>query len=111
MITSYHAHVYFDLSQTALAERVRQRLIEAIPTLTYSGQLIPKLVGPHPKPMFEIHIPANVLNTSMVKMDALRENLDILIHPVNNDPLAAHTTEAQWLGHPLPLNTAIFDSL
>lgn len=111
MIETYHAHVYFELAQSALAEQVRKQLMLAIPEHTYSGKLVLKLVGPHPKPMFEIHIPANVLDQTINTIETLREGLDVLIHPVNGDPVAAHTTEAKWLGKPLALNITLLKQL
>jgi len=108
MVHTYHAHIYFDLSQRALAQQVHQRIVDAIPALSYIGKLIPKPIGPHPKPMFEIHIPSSALNESITTIDALRDGLDVLIHPVHSDDLAAHTTDAKWLGKPLQLNVAIF---
>ncbi len=111
MINTYHAHIYFTLEQKALAAQVRQQIADAIPTLTYLGQLIPKCVGPHPKPMFEIHIPANQLEAAIRQINALRAGLDVLIHPVHDNHLAAHTKDAQWLGQPQTLNVAIFDQL
>ena len=40
-MNAFHAHVYFDISQTALAEQVRENIIKSLPQLTYKGQLIP----------------------------------------------------------------------
>lgn len=109
MINAYHAHIYFELEQLALAERVRLAIAEAIPEITYLGRLIPMLVGPHPKPMFEVHIPAPILDDAMNKIEVLREDLDVLIHPVHDNDLAAHTVDARWLGHRLTLNVDIFN--
>ncbi len=111
MITAYHAHIYFELEQRTLAEQARLAIIKAIPQLTYVGKLIPMLVGPHPKPMFEMHIPAIVLDKAMIAMEKYREELTVLIHPVQNDELAAHTIDARWLGKPLTLNVDIFKPL
>lgn len=111
MHKAYHAHIYFGLDELALAESIRQRMIDAIPALTYKGVLISKLVGPHPKPMFELHFPAEVLAETMATLDQLRNHLAILIHPVHDEYLKAHTAEAIWLGNPLTLNVAVFDLL
>ena len=73
MINAYHAHIYCELEQLALAERVRLAIANAIPELTYLGRLIPMLVGPHPKPMFEVHIPTPILEDAMEKIKLLRE--------------------------------------
>lgn len=100
---TFHAHVYFDLQQSALAAQVREQIIQDIPQLTYRGQLIPMSIGPHPKPMFELHIPADCINYAMASIDVLRQDLSVLIHPLLNDEYVAHTAEAKWLGTPLPL--------
>ncbi|MDP3607580.1 MAG: DOPA 4,5-dioxygenase family protein [Methylophilus sp.] len=106
----YHAHIYFETEQSALATRVRENIIRDIPQLTYRGQLIPVPVGPHIKPMFELHIPSNSINYAMASMDALREGLSILIHPVQEDEYLAHTADAKWLGPALPLKLEVLKS-
>jgi aromatic ring-cleaving dioxygenase len=35
--------------------------------------------------------------------------LTSLIHPLTDDDLADHTTLAQWLGEPLPLDESVLD--
>ena len=110
-MNAFHAHVYFDINQTALAEQVRENIIKSLPQLTYKGQLIPIPIGPHPKPMFEMHIPAANINYAMASIDALRQGLSVLIHPVQHDEMAAHTVDARWLGDKLPLNVEILKQL
>ena len=107
----YHAHIYFNLEEMALASQARENIIKELPQLTYKGQLIPIPIGPHPKPMFEIHIPAANINYAMASIDALREGLSVLIHPVQHDEMAAHTVDARWLGEKLPLNLDILKQL
>ena len=105
---TYHAHIYFTLQQSALAASVLSNIAQAIPQLSYVGRLIPMPIGPHPQPMFEIHIPAAILPSALEKIAVLREGLSVLIHPVQQDELAAHSTQAQWLGEKLTLNLSIF---
>ena len=107
----YHAHIYFNLAEMTLAEQVRENIIKALPQLTYAGQLIPIPIGPHPKPMFEIHIPADSINYAMASIDAVRQGLSVLIHPVQHDEMAAHTSDSRWLGEKLPLNLEILKQL
>ncbi len=111
MIQTYHAHIYFTLDEMKLAEQVRENIIKALPQLTYAGQLIPIPIGPHPKPMFEIHIPADSINYAMASIDAVRQGLSVLIHPVQHDEMAAHTSDSRWLGEKLPLNLEILKQL
>ncbi len=107
----YHGHIYFSLDEIELARQVRENIMKALPQLTYAGQLIPIPIGPHPKPMFEIHIPASHINFAMATIDALRQGLSVLIHPVQHDELAAHTADARWLGEKLKLNLEILKQL
>ena len=107
----YHAHIYFNLDEMALAGIVRENILKDLPQLTYTGQLIPIPIGPHPKPMFEIHIPAASINYAMASIDTLRQGLSVLIHPVQDDEMAAHTIDARWLGEKLPLNLDILKQL
>ncbi len=94
----FHLHVYFSANQQARAEVVRQNLINALPGLTYRGNLIGQPIGPHPLPMFELHIPADDLEAALPIVEKLRQDLSVLIHPVLNDHLSAHTVAARWLG-------------
>ncbi len=105
----FHGHIYFTADQIELAGRVRNNLTGALPQLTYIGKLIPKPIGPHSRPMFEIHIPAAEIDQILPVIDSLREGLPVLIHPVLEDELAAHTTLARWLGEVLPLDLKILE--
>ncbi len=103
----YHAHIYFTLEQAELAAKVRGNIARAIPQLTYLGRLISMPIGPHPKPMFEIHIPIADLEVAIQTIDSLRQGLTVLIHPVQTNELEAHTKLARWLGAPLPLKLEV----
>jgi aromatic ring-cleaving dioxygenase len=109
MIQTYHAHIYFTLDEMPLAIQVRANIIKALPQLTYTGQLIPIAIGPHPQPMFEIHIPAACINLAMATIDGLREGLSVLIHPVQTNELEAHTASASWLGIQLKLKLEVLN--
>ncbi|MCG2837299.1 DOPA 4,5-dioxygenase family protein [Photobacterium sp. WH77] len=104
----FHAHVYFDLPQLDLAEQVRQRIIaERKADILAIYPLVPRLVGPHDKPMFEMHFADN--QTGFIDwLDQHREGLSVLIHPVSENELNDHTIHARWLGKQLPVHTEIF---
>lgn len=110
-MNAFHAHIYFDINQAALAEQVRKNIIRQLPQLSYKGQLIPVPIGPHPRPMFELHIPASDINYAMATIDSVRQGLSVLIHPVQHDEMAAHTAGARWLGEKLPLNLEVLKQL
>jgi aromatic ring-cleaving dioxygenase len=103
MMQTFHAHIYFSADEITLASQVRENIIQALPQLSYAGPLIPIPVGPHTKPMFEMHIPASIKNYALACIDSLREGLSVLVHPVQLDELDAHTDSAVWLGTKLPL--------
>jgi DOPA 4,5-dioxygenase len=105
----FHAHIYFSSAQMALAGNVRESLINAIPQLTYIGNLIPKPIGPHPMPMFEIHLPAKDIDSLIPMIGHLRQGLSVLIHPVQTNELDAHTRLAIWLGAQLNLDVSVLD--
>ena len=107
MIQTYHAHIYFSLEQMALATQVRENILNELPQLSFRGQLIPMPIGPHPLPMFEIHIPATSINLALATIDALRQGLSVLVHPLQHDELQAHTNDARWLGNKLVLNLSV----
>lgn len=107
---TYHAHIYFTLPQSAMASSVLGHIAQAIPQLSYVGRLIPMPIGPHPLPMVEIHIPADILTSAIEKIAVLREGLSVLIHPVQYDELAAHSSQALWLGEKLVLNLSFFNN-
>lgn len=103
LITEYHAHVYFEMTDLAGAEQMRQTLIDAIPPEGVVHKLFARLVGPHPLPMFEIDYPASIRHEVQALLEQYRAGRSVLIHPVTDDDLAAHTGGAQWLGPKLAL--------
>ncbi|QUJ69224.1 4,5-dioxygenase (plasmid) [Photobacterium sp. GJ3] len=104
----FHAHVYFELSQQTLAEQVRQQIIAERPDdILAIFSLVPRRVGPHDMPMFELHFADN--RTGLIEwLDQHRAGLSVLIHPVSANELADHTVNALWLGKQLPVHTDIF---
>ncbi|MGZ0018161.1 DOPA 4,5-dioxygenase family protein [Nitrosomonas sp. wSCUT-2] len=100
----FHVHLYFTKNEIELAQKVRDELIRAIPQLIYVGELVLQPIGPHSKPMFEIHIPATEIDQIAAIIDKKRSGLSVLIHPVQDDELAAHTVFARWLGDRLKLD-------
>ncbi len=101
--TYYHAHVYFEMTDLTGAEQLRHTLIGAIPPEGVVHKLFARLVGPHPLPMFEIDYPASIRHEVQALLEQYRAGRSVLIHPVTDDDLAAHTSGAQWLGPKLAL--------
>jgi aromatic ring-cleaving dioxygenase len=108
----WHAHVYAYPDELQAAQALRDDFAAAhasaaIPGLRYVGRLAAGPVGPHPLPQFEVHF------TPAAETDVRRRiaasGLTALIHPLTDDDLADHTSLAQWLGEPLPLDVAVLD--
>lgn len=104
----FHAHIYFSKNESVLAEKVRDNLIYAVPQAAHVSELILDPSGPHPRPMFVVYIPSSSIGAVARIIDRKRAGLSVLIHPAQEDKLAAHTIFARWLGERLPLN---FDAL
>ena len=64
-------------------------------------------VGPHPDPQFEVHFLEADLNKIVPVLKS--SGLTVLVHPLTRDDLADHTTLAQWIGDPIPLDLTTLD--
>lgn len=108
----YHAHVYFDANSLPVAQRLHQDLNDmladgSLADLILVGKMHDKGVGPHPKPQFEVQFLASALPDILSLLRGT--GLTSLVHPVTDDDLADHTTLAQWIGEPLPLDKSVLD--
>lgn len=108
----WHAHVYYDRESWSIAEELHRRLDEMLrqdrfPGLVLVGHMYDRGVGPHPKPQFEIQFYETAVPrvTEILKATGLTS----LVHPLTDDDLADHTTLAQWIGEPLPLDESVLD--
>ncbi len=102
MISSYHAHIYFNVEQYSEARELR-RQIAGLFNLQV-GAIHSKPVGPHSKPMFQVLIPLGELDKIIPWLMESRNDLSILIHGVSGDDLYDHSQLLIWMGDPLPLN-------
>lgn len=103
----YHAHIYFDQPEQTIAEAIHRQIRQERTDITAIFPLVPRKVGPHDKPMFEVHFHNNDFGF-IEWLEAHRSGLSVLIHPVSDEELADHTVRAQWLGKQLPIHTHIF---
>lgn len=108
----WHAHVYYDHDTWNAALALHRQLSESLargdyPGLVLVGQMYDRGVGPHPKPQFEIQFYESAVPRITQTLQAT--GLTSLVHPLTDDDLADHTTLAQWLGEPLPLDESVLD--
>src|SRR5262249_51537553 len=107
-ITHYHAHIYYDPASTReRAERLRMRAQALFPQATY-GRWHDAMVGPHPRSMFQIAFPREMLAAFVPWLMLNRDGLTILLHPETGNDLADHTAHAVWFGEVLPLRLHVF---
>jgi aromatic ring-cleaving dioxygenase len=102
----YHAHIYYERGERAVAARLLQRLAQSKFVL-FAGELRDEPVGPHPKAQFEVHFREDAV--AQVVALIKETGLAALVHPLTDDDLADHTTLGQWIGAPLPLDLSVLD--
>lgn len=108
----YHAHVYYEPAVRTDAERLHRRFADAVGSAEFAGvifvgEMRDESLGPHPQPQFEVHF----LRAALPAVTRLIETsgLTALVHPLTDDDLADHTTLAEWIGTPLPLDHSVLD--
>lgn len=66
-------------------------------------------VGPHTQAQICLLVSEQDLEAySPLEEEAEAWGVSILVHPVQEDEVAAHTAEAWWYGPPVPLNLEFF---
>ena len=108
----YHAHIYYEPDVRAGAELLHRRLSDAkgsgeFSDVLFVGEMRDENVGPHPKAQFEVHFLKGAL-PSVVRL-IRTSGLTALVHPLTDDNLADHTSLAEWIGEPLPLDLSVLD--
>ncbi len=102
----YHAHVYFDEETIALASRLCREAGERFGLQV--GRLHRRPVGPHPSWSCQLVFDRSRFDRLIPWLDAHRNGLTVLVHPVTGDDLADHTIHAAWLGGEAALDLSLF---
>ena len=100
-IDGYHAHVYYDAQTRPMAER-----LAASVTGKFSveiGGFFDEPVGPHPAANLAIIFTPAEFATVVPWLMLNRHGLNVLIHPLTDDPMRDHDSDGAWLGKPVPL--------
>ena len=103
----YHAHIYFDLKDLDLAELLFQK-VKAKSEICRPWKIYNRPVGPHPKPMLELHFQSQTRDHVVAW---LKENLgswSALVHEDSGDDYRDHTEGHLWLGPELPIDFGFF---
>lgn len=104
VITSWHAHVYFEAGRRDSAWALRQVIARALADQVEIGRFHEKPVGPHPAWTYQLAFgPAQF--ASVVGWLVLHHGvLDVLVHPNTGDALTDHRDRAMWIGRSYTLD-------
>ena len=100
----FHAHIYYDLPQS---EKIKELKSKAELAKLKVWKLFEQQVGPHDKPMLEIHFTDANQDQALNWLRAHHGEFSVLIHEDTGDDFNDHE-QAQWLGSPLPLHFEFF---
>lgn len=108
----FHAHIYSDASDRSAAEQLHSDLRAKKGTgdlidVLFVGEMTERPVGPHPIPQYEVHFHRKALPAVLERIKASR--LRALVHQLTDDDLADHTSQALWIGEPVPLDLSVLD--
>jgi aromatic ring-cleaving dioxygenase len=107
VITSYHAHIYYDPAATRDdAAQVRARIAASFPeALLGSWHDVP--VGPHPIAMYQVAFVIGDFARLVPWLMLNRGSLTVFVHPNTDDEYEDHAHHALWLGEKLPLRLEV----
>ena len=109
LISSWHAHVYFDATTRDSAWALRQRIEKELAGHLELGRFHEKPVGPHPMWSYQLALPVADLAHVMSWLALNHGALDVFVHPNTDDELRDHRDCAIWLGHSHELRLAGFE--
>lgn len=95
-ITGYHAHVYYDPTTKAVAERLRE-LVEQRFDVSM-GRWHDTPVGPHPCGSYQIAFAPELFGALIPWLALNRHGLTVFVHPQTGDALTDHSAHVIWLG-------------
>ena len=103
----FHFHIYYDNKSKQEAIELSSLCQKTLSPFGISvGKMKDHPVGPHTKPMFQLTSDRCYIRFSIAYNLLLfnRKGLSVLIHPLTNNELEAHTTMAVWMGKEVPLD-------
>ncbi len=109
-ISSYHAHIYYDVFATrGVADGIRSQIAERFSVRL--GRWHDEPVGPHPQAMFQVAFLPQLFPTFVPWLMLHRAGLTVLVHPNTGSPRADHLVHAAWLGAVLPLKGEVLPEM
>jgi aromatic ring-cleaving dioxygenase len=109
IITSYHAHVYFNADTTETARELRGEIEARFEGVMQMGRFHEKPVGPHPQWSYQVLFEPDQFPTIIQWLSLNRRGLDVFVHPETGDGLIDHSDHVMWLGNSHVLELGIFN--
>jgi aromatic ring-cleaving dioxygenase len=106
LISSWHAHVYFDAGRRDAAWALRQRIESELAGRMQLGRFHDQPVGPHPMGSYQLELPPAEFAFVAAWLALNHGALDVFLHPNTDDALRDHRDSAMWIGqsHALKLS-------
>ena len=98
LITSWHAHVYFDAETRDAAREFREAVAARFGDRVALGRFHERPVGPHPCWSYQIAFPPGELADVASWLALNHRGLDVFLHPNTGDQLRDHRDSAIWIG-------------
>ena len=95
-----HMQVYY--TDVSVALQVHRELFASFPDAILFPP-VSRPVGPHPLPMFEVHIAPKMAGAVAEWLEKHSAGLTALLHPHTGDVIADHLTLSKWVRGPLEL--------
>ena len=103
-IKCWHAHIYYQLSNTReIAAALRQKIMDKF-SYTTIGRWHDEAVGPHLVSMYQVAFKVEHFDPFVQWLTVNRDGLSILVHPNTENAYNDHLIFGFWLGDKLPLN-------
>jgi DOPA 4,5-dioxygenase len=102
----FHAHIYFEEHEITSIKRLRDFAVTDCTLKVW--QLFEHQVGPHARPMLEMHFDETSEAASLKWLSEHRGSFSVLIHEDSGDDVKDHLG-ARWFGNPLPIHFEFFD--
>ena len=104
-LKGYHAHVYYNADTKPVAAQLRETIISKF--AVEPGGFSDEPRGPHPISQFNVIFETEEFQKIVPWLMLNREGLDVLVHPLTESSYDDHSTNALWLGTPVPMRLDI----
>jgi aromatic ring-cleaving dioxygenase len=104
-IKGYHAHVYYDADTKPKAAKLREALIEKF--VVEPGAFSDAPIGPHPISQFNVIFRNDEFPNVVPWLMLNHDGLDVLVHPLTESSYNDHSSNALWIGTPVPMKLDI----